>query len=82
MTHRYNTLEEALADVHSGAVPKGSCIVVSWAWWDELSEVERNAYHSRCDTRGVKLSTDHHISRHFVEVSSPETHPLSSERRV
>ena len=82
MTQRYNTLEEALAEVHAGAVPTGSRIVVNWTWWDELSEVERNAYQSRCDARGVRLSTDHRISRHFVEVSGPETLPLSSERRV
>jgi len=82
MTHRYNTLEDALAEVHSGAVPSGSRIVVSWTWWDELSDADRNAYQSRCDARGVRLSTDHRISRHFVEVSGPETPPLSSEHRV
>lgn len=82
MTHRYNTLDEALAEAHADAVPTGSRIVVSWEWWDNLSEVERNTYQSRCDARGVRLSTDHRISRHFVEVSGPETLPLSSEHRV
>ena len=82
MTHRYTTLDEALATIHAGAVPNGSRVVVSWAWWDALSEAERNTYESRCDARGVRLSTDHRISRHFVEVSSPETLPLSSEHRV
>ncbi len=82
MTRRYQTLEEALAEVHAGAVPSGSRIVVSWAWWDELSEADRSAYVERCDARGVKLSADHRISRHFVEVSGPETPPLSSEYRV
>jgi hypothetical protein len=82
MTHRYTTLEEALAAVDGGAVPKGSRIVVSWGWWDALSDAERNTYQSRCDTRGVTLSADHRISRHFVEVSGPETLPLSSEHGV
>lgn len=82
MTHRYNTLEQALAEVHADAVPTGSRIVVSWGWWDRLSEVERNTYQSRCDARGVRLSTDHLISRHFVEVSGPETLPLSSEHHA
>ena len=82
MTHRYTTLEEALAAVDTGAVPKGSRIVVSWGWWDALAEAERNTYQSRCDTRGVRLSADHRISRHFVEVSGPETLPLSSEHGV
>ena len=82
MNHLFTTLEEALAPMHADAVPDGSRIVVSWAWWDALSEAERNTYQSRCDTRGVRLSTDHRISRHFVEVSGPETRPLSSEHRV
>ena len=82
MTHRYTSLEEALADVNAGAVPTGSRVVVSWAWWDGLSEPERNGYESRCDARGVRLSTDHRISSHFVEVSGPETLPHSSEQRV
>ena len=82
MTHRYTTLDEALAEIHAGGVPNGSRIVVSWGWWDELSEAERHTYLSRCDARDVRLSTDHRISRHFVEVSGPETIPLSSEHRV
>ena len=82
MTHRYTTLEEALAAIQAGAIPNGSRIVVSWGWWDALSEAERNAYQSRCDAGGVRLSADHRISRHFVEVSGPETPPLSSEHRV
>jgi hypothetical protein len=82
MTRRYQTLEEALLEIHAGAVPHGSRIVVSWAWWDGLSEAERSAYEVRCEARGVRLSADHRISRHFVEVSGPETPPLSSEHRV
>ena len=82
MNHLYATLEEALAPINADAVPNGSRIVVSWAWWDGLTEEERNSYQSRCDTRGVRLSTDHRISRHFVEVSGPDTLPLSSEHRT
>jgi hypothetical protein len=82
MNHLYATLEEALAPIHADAVPNGSRIVVSWAWWDALSEAERNTYQSRCDTRGLRLSIDHRISRHFVEVSGPDTLPLSSEHRA
>ena len=78
----YRSLEEALAEIDAGTLPFGSRIVVSWAWWDALSEAERNTYQSRCDTRGVRLSTDHRISRHFVEVTGPETLPLSSEHRA
>ena len=58
MTHRYTTLEEALAASNAGAVPSGSRIVVSWEWWDALSETERNAYQSRCDARGALLVFD------------------------
>ena len=76
------TLEEALVEIDAGTLPHGSCIVVSWAWWDALSEAERDAFRARSDAHGVRLSADHRISRHFVEISDGLTPPLSSERRV
>jgi hypothetical protein len=80
VTYRYRTLEEALAEM--GAAGRGARIVVSWAWWDGLSEAERNAYRARCAEHGVALSADHRISSHFVEVIGDAEPPLSSERHV
>lgn len=82
MTHRYTTLGEALAAVDAGAVPKGSRIVVSWAWWDALSEAERDAFRTQSEMRGVRLSADRRISSHFVEIGDRLTLPFSSEHRV
>ena len=82
MTHRYRSLDDALIEVDGGGIAAGSSIVVSWWWWDALSELERGAYRARCDERGVRLSTDHRISRHFVEASDSGEPPLSSERSV
>ena len=82
MTHRYTTLDEALATVHAGAVPNGSRVVVSWAWWDALSEAERDAFRMRSAARDVRLSADHRISSHLVEISDALTPPLSSEYRA
>ena len=82
MTHRFHSLDEALAELDAGALANMGRIVVSWAWWDALSEAQRDTYRSRCDARGVRLSADHQISRHFVEVSGPDDTPLSSERNA
>ena len=82
MTHRYHSLEEALTEIDAGTLPRNCRLVVSWSWWDALSEAERHAYQTRCDTRGVGLSVDHRISRHFVEVTHGDEPPLSSERRA
>ena len=62
--------------------PGGSSIVVSWACWDALSEAERDAFRARSDVRGVRLSGDHRISSHFVEMSDGLSSPLSSEHPV
>ena len=82
MTRRYHSIEEALGEIDAGVLAKGCRLVVSWAWWDALSEAERDAYRSRCESRSVRLSADHRISRHFVEVSAVDEPPLSSEYRV
>lgn len=82
MTHRSRSLDELLGELDAGAPVTYRRVVVSWAWWDALSEEERQAYHARCEERGLKLSADHRISRHFVEVSDDDIPPLSSEHRV
>lgn len=82
MTHRSRSLDDVLAEFGVGAPVTHRRVVVSWAWWDALSEDERRTYQARCDERGLKLSADHRISRHFVEVSDDDVPPLSSEHRV
>jgi hypothetical protein len=82
MTGRSETLDDALAAVDSGALTNVSRIVVSRAWWDALSATQQDRYHQRCLDRGVTLSADDRISRHFVEVVREDEPPLSSERRV
>lgn len=82
MTLRYHSLEEALLRVDAGTLPNGCRIVVSWDWWDALSDLERDSYRARCEGRGVRLSTDHEISRHFVELNDPDAPPLSTEHRA
>ena len=81
---RRASLEELLKDVESGRLSDVSRVVVSREWWDGLSRAEREAFHGRCEGRGIDVSADDRISRHFVEVversdrgGSP---PLSSER--
>ena len=80
MTLRYNSLEEALLRVDAGTLANGYRIVVSWGWWDTLSDLERDAYRTSCEVRGMRLSIDHRISRHFVEINGPDAPPLSTER--
>jgi len=82
VTHRYQSLDEALAAIDAGGLAGDCRLVVSWAWWDALSETERDAYRARCDANRVRLIADHRISRHFVEISPPDEPPLSSEHRV
>jgi hypothetical protein len=82
MTHRCHSLDDALAELAARAPARSARIVVSWSWWDALSEPERQAYRSRCDQCGVRLSADHRISRHFVEVVGDDEPPLSSEYRT
>jgi hypothetical protein len=82
VTRRYHSLEEALAAIEGGAAVGNCRLVVSWTWWDALSEAERDAYRARCDAIRVRLIADHRISRHFVEVSTTDEPPLSSEHRV
>lgn len=79
VTLRYHSLEEALLQFDAGALPNGCRIVVSWGWWDTLSDTERDSYRTRCEVRGVRLSTDHQISRHFVEINGSDAPPLSTE---
>jgi hypothetical protein len=82
VTQRYHSLEEALTEIEAGTLAHGCRLVVSWGWWDALSESERLAYTTRCEAHSVRLSADHRISRHFVEVSPGDEPPLSSEYRV
>ena len=82
MSHRFDSLDEAIADISDGTSASGRRIVVSWAWWDALTEAERDAYRARCGDRAVRLTADHRISRHFVEVADEDEPPLSSERAV
>jgi len=79
MTLRYHSIEEALTAIGTAAVVTDCRLVVSWEWWDALSEAEREAYRARCETLRVRLLADHRISRHFVEVSDSDQAPLSSE---
>jgi hypothetical protein len=79
MTLRYHSLEEALTAIGTAAVVSDCRLVVSWEWWDALSEPERQAYRTRCEALHVRLLADHRISRHFVEVSDSDQPPLSSE---
>ena len=79
---RFDTLSDALASAEAGEVRAGSRIIVSWAWWDSLSEAERDAFRARCAAYGIKLNADHRISRHFVEIVDAEDPPLSSELRT
>jgi hypothetical protein len=82
MTYRFRSLAEALSEIDADRVPRSCRIVVSWSWWDALSEAERDAYRSRCDARDVRLSADHRISRHFVEITTDHEPPLSTERNT
>jgi hypothetical protein len=82
VTQRSPSLDTALADIDSGTPRRVSRIVVSREWWDALSEHERDAYHKRCTDRGIELTADDRISRHFVEIIDGGEPPLSSERRV
>jgi hypothetical protein len=82
VTRRYHSLDEALAALDAAA-PSSDCrIVVSWEWWDALSEAERDTYRTRCGGLRVRLIVDHRISLHFVEVSAADEPPLSSEHRA
>jgi hypothetical protein len=76
---RYHSIEDALTAIGAAAVVSDCRLVVSWAWWDTLSEAERQAYRVRCDALRVKLLADHRISRHFVEISAADEPRLSSE---
>jgi hypothetical protein len=82
MAQRFDSLEAAIADMGAGTDAAGRRIVVSWAWWDALSEPERDTYRARCADRAVRLTADHRISRHFVEVADVDEPPLSSEHAV
>jgi len=79
---RRESLDAALHDVEVGTLAGVSRIVVSRAWWDALSDADRDAYHRRCLDHGVELSADDRISRHFVEVVGRDDPPLSTERRA
>ena len=82
MTRRSQSRTEALADLDAGTLANVARIVVSEDWWEALSDGERSTYTRRCADRGITLSTDDRISRHFVELVGRNDPPLSSERRV
>jgi hypothetical protein len=82
VNHLFATLEEALAEIEAGTLADMRRVVVSREWWDALSDAERAAYHKRCLARGVDLSADDRLSRHYVELVGSEEPPLSSERRT
>jgi hypothetical protein len=82
MTRLYHSLDEALTAIDAGTAPGRCRVIVSWAWWDRLSEAERTAYHARCQSHSVRLLADHRISSHFVEVTPADEPPLSSEYRA
>ena len=82
MTHRYDSLDEALGAIDTGAAVGNYRVVVSWTWWDALPEAEQDAYRARCEALRVRLIADHRISRHYVEVTTSDEPPLSSEYRA
>jgi hypothetical protein len=82
MMLRYHSIEDALTAIGAAAVVSDCRLVVSWEWWDALSEADRQVYRARCETLRVRLLADHRISRHFVEVSDADEPPLSSEHRA
>jgi len=76
---RYPSIEDALTAIGAAAVVRDCRLVVSWEWWDALSEADRQAYRVRCEALRVRLLADHRISRHFVEISDADEPRLSSE---
>ena len=82
MSYRFGSLGQALARIDTGSPSQGYRIVVNRDWWDALSETERDAYLAQCSERGVTLSADDRISRHFVELAGIDEPPLSTEHRV
>lgn len=82
LTYRSRTLDEALTDIDAGTVLNVARIVVNRRWWEALSDVQQDRYHTRCLERGIDVSADDRISRHYVELVSREDPPLSSERHT
>lgn len=84
MMLRRHSLDEALAELERGLLPRTSRIAVSRDWWEKLSHGAQTTYKSRCAAARVTLVADENISAHFVEVSgaSDEDPPLSSEHPV
>ena len=82
MTRRSQSLGDALVDVDAGTLANVVRIVVNEDWWETLSSSERATYTRQCVDRGITLSTDDRISRHFVELVGRNDPPLSSERRL
>jgi hypothetical protein len=81
--HRRDSLQSALLEIEEGSLADVSRIVVSRAWWEELSAADRQDYQQRCLRHTIELHADDRLSRHFVEVLGAADAPaLSSERRV
>lgn len=83
MIRRRTTLEEALAEIESGAVMGVTAIVVSLPWWESLTPTVQGGYKRRSMKVGLVLRADANLSRHFVELASDSREPpLSTERLV
>ena len=80
---RRPSLQWTLREIEDGTLVDVSRIVVSRAWWEELSIADRQEYRQRCMHHTIELHADDRLSRHFVEVLNAAEGPgLSSERRV
>jgi hypothetical protein len=83
MITRRDTLDEALSQIQAGTLTGASTVVVSRAWWEQLSPGERNDYRMRAERTAIELRADHMMSGHFVEVrGGDEGPPLVSENPV
>ncbi|MGN6393909.1 MAG: hypothetical protein ACTHM9_16900 [Gemmatimonadales bacterium] len=80
MIARRDTLEQALAQIEARTLTGASTVVVSRAWWEQLSPGERDHYRKRAERAAIELRADHTMSSHFVEVrGGDEGPPLASE---
>jgi hypothetical protein len=80
MITRHASLSQALEEVESGTLKGVSTVVVSRAWWDQLSRQERSTYRVRAKRAAVELRADAVMSSHYVEAYGTDTGPLSTER--
>ena len=83
MIVRRNTLEQALEELHTGALKGASIIVVSRSWWETLSASERDTYRIKAERVDAQLRADDTMTSHFVEIRSRDAEPpLSTEHPV